>query len=125
IYWRYESRVPLFTSRNPVARIIERQARRWLERSLPDPGLRAKLTRDYVIGCKRVLLSNDYSPALLRPHVELVTAGIQTVTRDGLLTKEGKTRSVDAIILATGFQAAEASSPFPIQGRGGLDLEEA
>jgi cation diffusion facilitator CzcD-associated flavoprotein CzcO len=125
IYWRYESRVPLFTSRNPVARIIERKARRWLERSIPDPGLRAKLTPDYVIGCKRVLLSNDYYPALLRPNVELVTAGIQTVTRDGLLTKEGKTRSVDAIILATGFQAAEASSPVPIQGRGGLDLEEA
>ncbi|HEX8821274.1 MAG TPA: NAD(P)/FAD-dependent oxidoreductase, partial [Archangium sp.] len=125
IYWRLESRVPFFIVAPSVLKLAEREARRFLEQSIPDPELRAKLTPNYVLGCKRVLLSNDYYPALLRPNVELVTEGIQEITRDGLLTKEGTARSVDAIIFATGFQAAEAAAPFPIHGRGGLELEEA
>ncbi|WNG25349.1 NAD(P)/FAD-dependent oxidoreductase [Cystobacter fuscus] len=125
IYWKYEGRLPLFVSKIPLVRFFERRALRWLERSIPDPGLRAKLTPNYAMGCKRVLLSDDYYPALLRPNVELVTEPIQTVTRDGLLTVDGKARPVDTLIFATGFQAAEAVSPFPIQGRGGLRLEEA
>jgi cation diffusion facilitator CzcD-associated flavoprotein CzcO len=125
IYWRLESRAPFFTTTPGVLKLAGRLASRFLERSIPDPVLRAKLTPDYTLGCKRVLLSDDYYPALLRPNVELVTDGIQEVVRDGLRTKDGTVRPVDAIIFATGFQAAEAVAPFPIQGRGGLDLEEA
>jgi cation diffusion facilitator CzcD-associated flavoprotein CzcO len=125
IYWRLESRAPLFTRAPSILKLAERLALRFLEQSIPDPTLRAKLTPDYVFGCKRVLLSNDFYPALNRPNVELVTDGIREVTREGLVTREGTARPVDTIILATGFQAAEAASPFPIRGRGGLQLEEA
>jgi cation diffusion facilitator CzcD-associated flavoprotein CzcO len=125
IYWRLESRAPLFTRAPAILKLAELQARRFLEQSIPDPALRAKLVPNYALGCKRVLLSNDFYPALNRPNVELVTEGIQRVTRDGIVSQEGRERTVDTIILATGFQAAEAAAPFPIRGRGGLSLEEA
>jgi cation diffusion facilitator CzcD-associated flavoprotein CzcO len=89
IYWRLESRVPLFTRAPFILRLAHWGARRFIVRSIPDPALRAKLTPDYVLGCKRVLLSNDYYPALNRPNVELVTDGIQALTRDGIVTPGG------------------------------------
>jgi cation diffusion facilitator CzcD-associated flavoprotein CzcO len=99
-------------------------ALRYLEASVPDPALRARLTPDYVMGCKRVLLSNEYYPALQRDNVELHTAGIREIGPAGVVTREGREVAVDAIVLATGFQAAEAAAPFPVVGRGGRDLAE-
>jgi len=74
------------------------------------------------MGCKRILLSNDYYPAVQRPNVEVVTDGIQEVRATGVETKDGRLREVDAIVLATGFQAAEATAPFDVTGLGGRDL---
>jgi cation diffusion facilitator CzcD-associated flavoprotein CzcO len=94
-----------------------------LAASVPDRALREKLTPRYAMGCKRILLSNDYYPALQRPNVEVVTEGIQEIRPGGVLTKDGRERAVDAVILATGFHAAEAAAPFPVHGRGGRDLD--
>jgi cation diffusion facilitator CzcD-associated flavoprotein CzcO len=100
----------------------ERIAKQDLERKVKDPALRAKLTPSYKLGCKRVLPTNDYYPALQRDNVELVTDGIAEVRPHGILTKDGTERAVDAIVLATGFEAAEAVAPFDVRGREGRDL---
>jgi cation diffusion facilitator CzcD-associated flavoprotein CzcO len=109
-------------------RILERAsalALRHLKRSVPDRALRKRLTPSYTMGCKRVLLSNDYYAALQRENVALVTEGIQEACPSGILTRDGVEHAADAIVLATGFQAAEAVAPFPVRGRGGRDLDEA
>ena len=96
--------------------------RRHLERQIRDPELRRKLTPDYPIGCKRVLISNDYYPAVTRPNVEVVTDAIREVTPRGVVTGDGRERAVDAIIHGTGFTANEFLAPMTIRGlRGTLD----
>ena len=100
-------------------------ALRHLEKQVPDPALRAKLTPDYGIGCKRVLLSNDWYPTLQRDNVELVTDRIERVTADGVETDAGAHGPFDAIILGTGFDSTRFMSTVRITGANGLDLAEA
>jgi cation diffusion facilitator CzcD-associated flavoprotein CzcO len=104
---------------------VERMARRHLERSVPDPRLRAKLLPDYRIGCKRILISNDFLPSLTRPNVELVTEGIAEVRRDSIVDSSGVERAVDAIILGTGFRATDPPLAGHIRGREGRTLSGA
>jgi cation diffusion facilitator CzcD-associated flavoprotein CzcO len=85
----------------------ERVARRHLSNQVSDPRLRARLEPSYRIGCKRVLLSDSYYPALQQPNVELVTDGIERVTERGVLTSDGVERELDTIVLGTGFHAAD------------------
>ena len=92
---------------------------------MKDETLRNKLTPNYVMGCKRVLISNEYYPALVRKNVEVITEPIQQINETGILTNDDKQRNVDAVILATGFQAAEEVSRFEVKGRNGIDLNEA
>lgn len=113
-----------FTQGSPLSRFAAKLARQHLERQVQDPALRAKLTPSYTIGCKRILISNDYYPALCRENVELVTDGIREVTERGVITADGVERPLDALVLATGFQAAEACAPFALYGRGGRSLGE-
>ena len=108
----------------PLARLVERVARRHLERSVPDPLLRAKLTPRYRIGCKRILVSNDYLPALARPNVELVTEGIREVREHSVVTDDGAERPADAIIFGTGFRVTDPPLAGHVRGRGGRTLAE-
>lgn len=124
-YWEYESRVLALEGPGWVRGLLERSFRKHLERSIPDPELRKRLTPDYPLGCKRVLLSNDYYPALTRPHVEVVTDVIREVTPHGILTADGRERQVDALIYGTGFQATDFLAPMRITGLGGRELNEA
>ena len=101
---------------------FQRQALRFLEASVPDPVLRAKLTPSYAIGCKRILIPNDYYPALQRPNVGLVTDGIVRITRTGIRTRDGVERPVDAISCGTGFMVADYVNTLNIVGRGGRTL---
>lgn len=89
-----------------------------------DPELRRKLTPDFPIGCKRILLSNDWLPALQRPNVELVTDAIAEVTADGVKTADGRERRVDVIVYGTGFSATEFLAPMRIRGLHGGELRE-
>lgn len=92
---------------------------------VPDAALRAKLTPDYDIGCKRPAVSNTYLRTFTRDHVELVTDPIERITPGGIRTADGTERDVDAIVLATGFHLAFDPEPFehrPVRGRDGLDL---
>ncbi|MCD2179319.1 alpha/beta hydrolase fold domain-containing protein [Rhizobium sp. C1] len=126
IYLRYEARALAFTR---VKQLMEVAAgwpfRRMLKRTVKDPALRAKLTPDYPIGCKRLLLSNDYLPTMARPNVALVTEGIHRLTPRGVETADGKQREFDVLIYGTGFAATEFLSPMEITGRDGVDLNDA
>jgi cation diffusion facilitator CzcD-associated flavoprotein CzcO len=108
----------------PVRR-AEAQCRRWLEASVEDPEVRAKLTPDYNLGCKRPSISNSYLRAFNRENVELVTDEIERVTARGIRAADGAERDVDAIVLATGFRLASDPENFrrtPVRGRDGFDL---
>jgi cation diffusion facilitator CzcD-associated flavoprotein CzcO len=94
-------------------------------RVISDPELRARCVPDYVMGCKRVVFSNDWYPALTRPDVDLVTDPIERIVPDGVVTKDGATRPADVIIYATGFQATQFLTPMQVSGRGGARLHEA
>ncbi len=105
--------------------IRELRSRRFLDKSVADPALRAKLTPDFRLGCKRVLFADDYYPALCQKNVELVTDAIAEITPRGIVTRDGKERPVDVIVYATGFEAAELHSPYELVGTGGMDLDTA
>ncbi len=100
-----------------LARYIERLALRHLKQSVPDPVLRAQLTPRYIIGCKRILASNEYLPALTRANVELVTDGIAEVRAHSIVGRDGVERSVDAIIFGTGFHVTEQPLAQHVRGR--------
>ena len=105
----------------PVTNALERLARWNIERSIKDPELRRKVTPDYRFGCKRMLISNDWYPALTRDNVELVASGVTKITPTGVIA-QGKEYEADVIIYATGFEVPKAGSPFPIKGARGHDL---
>ena len=100
-------------------------ALRHLEKQVADPELRAKLTPHYGIGCKRVLLSNDWYPTLQRDNTELVTDRITKITADAIETEAGTTGPLDAIILGTGFDSTKFMSSVKITGSAGIDLATA
>mgnify|MGYP002136453513 CR=1 FL=1 len=81
-------------------------------------------TPTFGIGCKRILLSNDWYPALTRPNVELVTSPIAHATPTGLTFADGSARELDVIIFGTGFEAREFVAPMDVAGRGGTTLAE-
>ena len=125
LYWRAEAHVLGFAYAPKLLALAEKLVLRSLAQQVPDPELRAKLTPSYRLGCKRVLISNDYYPALQRPNVELVTAGIERVTPRGVRTVDGVEREVDALILGTGFRVTEYLSSVTIIGKDGARLDEA
>jgi cation diffusion facilitator CzcD-associated flavoprotein CzcO len=106
-----------------IGRIAEYIATRHLNRQVSDPRLRAMLRPDYPMGCKRVLIADDYYPALQRANVELVTTPLQCLTRDSILTADGTARPIDAVIYATGFEATQFLAPMEIVGAEGVPLE--
>jgi len=124
LYWLLELRVLGFVVNPKLMTYVQRFAERYLEESIPDPALRRRLTPNYTIGCKRVLISNDYYSAFLRPNVTLVDTGIREIEHDAVITRDGQRVEVDALILGTGFRAADSCSPFPVSGRNGVDLNE-
>jgi len=125
-YWLSEALCPLiFLDAPRLSALPERESRRHLRRSVPDPALREKLTPRFQFGCKRVLISDDYWSSFARANVELVTDPIAEVVREGIRTQGGALHELDAIVCATGFDATFARAPFAVIGRGGRRLDEA
>jgi len=104
---------------------LEAVARAQLRRQVPDPELRRKLTPAYRLGCKRILVSNDYLPALSRDNVDVVTDPIARVTATGVVTAEGVEHPADVLVCSTGFAIEEVFSSLNMHGRDGLSLTEA
>ncbi|WP_395070619.1 flavin-containing monooxygenase [Paraburkholderia silvatlantica] len=124
IYWQHEARALGFAVEPRLLRTPTKFALSYLAHKVKDPDLRARLTPDYLLGCKRVLLSSDYYPALAQPNVELVTDAIREVVADGIVTADGTHRPYDAIVCGTGFQVNDVDAPFQVTGVGGQDLGE-
>ena len=112
--------------RHPAAmRLVSRVALRHMHRAVQDPALRAKLTPDYTLGCKRVLISNDWYPTLTRSNVDVVATGIAEVRPRSIVDVAGVERPADAIIFGTGFLATEPPLAPHVRGRGGRSLADA
>jgi cation diffusion facilitator CzcD-associated flavoprotein CzcO len=114
------------TARDNLARRwVVGQFRRLLRRSVPDPELRAKLTPDFPIGCKRVLISDDFFSTLTRDNVSLVTDGIDRIRPAGIRTVDGAEHAADVIVYATGFDTQGHHLEDRVVGPGGRSLREA
>jgi cation diffusion facilitator CzcD-associated flavoprotein CzcO len=123
IYARREMFVLAF--RYPrLMRLVEALAVRYVEQSIADPELRAKVTPSFRMGCKRILISNEYLPALARANVEVLTSPIREVRAHSVVAEDGSERDVDAIIFGTGFQVTEMPFAERIRGRAGRTLAE-
>jgi cation diffusion facilitator CzcD-associated flavoprotein CzcO len=124
-YWSLELRVLGFSVDPRLMRLLQPVALRHLHRQVADPDLRRALTPAYTLGCKRVLLSDDYYPAFSRPNVELVTSGISEVREDRIVTSDGVERPVDVIVFGTGFHVTDAMANLALVGRDGLRIQDA
>jgi cation diffusion facilitator CzcD-associated flavoprotein CzcO len=124
VYTLYETLGIGFVGWRPAMKPLRAAAMWNLRRAIQDPQLRLRLTPDYPFGCKRVLFSNDYYPALARHNVELVTARIESACATGLKTADQRSYEVDAVILGTGFAATELLAPMDIVGRAGMRLAD-
>jgi cation diffusion facilitator CzcD-associated flavoprotein CzcO len=125
VYSVLESRALGFVAHPRLLAPMERIGRWHLKRAVSDPALREKLTPRYSIGCKRVLISNDYYPALAQPNVSVVTEGIDRIERDGIRTRDGVLHKCDTLILGTGFHVTDNPGFTRIRGRDGVTLAEA
>lgn len=115
----------VITFSDPVTRAAATEAAIGNIGQVNDASLRAKMKPDIPWGCLRPLISNEYYPTFNRPNVELVTDHIDRVTADGVVTQDGKTRQVDTIICATGYQVRKYLAAIDVTGSGGLSLKEA
>ncbi len=130
---RLARRAVLYATREAVAtaffslrgaRLMQWVAERHLRTQVRDPALRRKLTPSYATGCKRVLLSDDYYPAVASENVELVTEGIARIHPHAVETVDGRRREVDALVFGTGFQVRALPILARVHGRDGRTLAE-
>ena len=121
---QYERLFPLFQQKRRKAAAMTKTSLDDLKGQVEDPELQRALTPDYPIGGKRILFSDDYYAALTRDNVDLVTSGIARVTSDAVLTDDGQSHPVDALILATGFDSTSFLIPMQIEGLQGRSLRD-
>lgn len=124
-YLSHEYRALAFTSLQKFLVVMQRRFEKMLAEQVRDPELRARLTPTDPIGCKRILLSSEYYPALAQPHVSVVNGGVQSVDATGITGADGVRHEVDVIIYGTGFKATEFLAPMTVRGLGGQDLNTA
>ncbi|MCH5673941.1 flavin-containing monooxygenase [Streptomyces gilvus] len=120
-----ELQVQAFTKHPDELGFVEQLARRNMGRAIKDPALRAKLTPDYRIGCKRILLSSEYYPALARPNVDVVASGLAEIRGSTVVAADGSEAEVDAIIFGTGFHVTDMPIAERVVGAEGKTLAEA
>jgi cation diffusion facilitator CzcD-associated flavoprotein CzcO len=106
----------------PLLRLL---GKRQINSAISDPELRRKVTPSCEFGCKRIMLTDEWYPALSKPNVELIDAGIEAITSSGIRDATGVERPADAIVLATGFASHDFVAPMEIAGQGGRTLAEA
>jgi cation diffusion facilitator CzcD-associated flavoprotein CzcO len=124
-FWAFlEAGIAGFIGHDQAMRPLAAISRAHLRRQVRDPALRSKLTPAYRMGCKRVLLSSNWYPALTKPNVEVVTDGVQEVTETGIVLDGGREIELDVLIFGTGFRTREFVAPMRISGRGQQTLQE-
>lgn len=125
VYWAREVLAIGFTKNPKILKRAEAAWRKHMESAVTDPQVRAQLTPTYDLGCKRVLPSNDFYPAIARPNVSLVTEKIIEFRPHAVVTADGAAHKVDTVILATGFRVADYPMFTRIVGVGGTTLAAA
>ena len=126
LYWSNESRaIPIMQP--SVMKYTQKLAEAFIRFQVKDKQLAQKLTPDYIMGCKRILVSNKYFPTFNRDNVELVTDAILELTADSIITKDGKMRKIDCLIYGTGFITDPRIylQPFSCLGEHGVELKQA
>jgi len=124
IYLRNELTALFMVYKPDMMKKAEALSLHHLEKQIADPVLRAKLTPTYTMGCKRILLSDDFYPALAQDNVEVVTDRIAEVRPHSIVTADGVERPVDTIIVATGFHVTDMPAAGYVRGRGGRTLAD-
>lgn len=124
IYYLNEAQVVGMMYEDRILKLGEIIGKRHINKYVKDIELRKKLTPNFRLGCKRVLLSNNYYPALAQKNVDVVTEGIQKFTKDSVVTKDGKSRKIDAIILGTGFHVSDSFQYYNVKGKNGIELKD-
>jgi cation diffusion facilitator CzcD-associated flavoprotein CzcO len=124
VYAVHETIAPGLTYAPSLLKVQEITARGLMRAQISDPELRRRVTPDYEIGCKRILLSSDWYPMLQEPNVDLVTAGIAEVREHSILTADGNEHELDALVMATGFDPVDIPLARRLHGRGGRSLRD-
>ncbi|RYF90483.1 MAG: NAD(P)/FAD-dependent oxidoreductase [Caulobacteraceae bacterium] len=126
VIWKaMDMRFQAFKQGTKAATDFRKVAMDYLEATVADPVLRAKLTPDYPIGCKRVLVSDDYYQAMVQPNVELVTEDVKAITPAGVRTGDGAEHPCDVLVFGTGFETTDFLAPLAIHGENGLSMDDA
>lgn len=125
IWAKLDVRYPLvFHADSWAGRRMAQLAEEQIRSIITDPELQEALIPDYPVGARRILISDDYYQALERENVEVVTAGIERVVENGIVSRDGETRELDAIVLATGFESTKFLAPMEIHGLEGRSLQK-
>ncbi|MBT0566297.1 NAD(P)/FAD-dependent oxidoreductase [Williamsia sp. CHRR-6] len=109
---------------SPATRVVEAVSKINMRRQVPDPWMRRQLTPDFRAGCKRLLMTSDYYPALQRDNCRLITWPIARISEKGVRTVEGIEHQFDALVFATGFEVSKQGTPIPVVGRDGRVLAQ-
>jgi cation diffusion facilitator CzcD-associated flavoprotein CzcO len=123
IYWARELFVLLFRH-PPVNRLLEQLPLRHMHSQIKDPELRRKLTPRYSMGCKRILPTDEWYPALAQPNVDVVSGGVTEIRPNSVVAEDGAEREVDTIIFGTGFHVTDVPIADRVTGRDGRTLKE-
>ncbi|WP_032368294.1 flavin-containing monooxygenase [Rhodococcoides fascians] len=123
-FWGHESVALGVVWKSPLTRVVEGVSKLHLRSQVKDPWLRRQLTPEFRAGCKRLLMTSAYYPALQKDNCTLVTWPIANISQRGIRTVEGIEHQFDAIVFATGFDVSKAGTPIPITGRDGRVLAQ-
>jgi cation diffusion facilitator CzcD-associated flavoprotein CzcO len=124
LYWGHEISATALVWDSPLTGLVARLGKAHLNRQVRDPWLRRQLTPDFTPGCKRMLVSSDYYPALQRDNCKLIDWPIATMSPVGIRTSDGVEHHLDCIVFATGYDVHLTGPPYPVTGVGGRSLSE-
>ncbi|EID13603.1 flavin-binding monooxygenase [Mycobacterium xenopi RIVM700367] len=122
LFWGHEASATALVWNTPLTSLVARLGKAHLRLAVKDPWLRRQLTPDFVPGCKRMLVSSDYYPALQRDNCKLIDWPIATLSPVGIRTSDGIEHHLDCIVFATGYDVHLTGPPFPVTGLGGRSL---
>ena len=127
VYWSLESRIIGFKYSSKLLKLFaQRKAENLLKKKVKDDELRKKLTPDYTIGCKRIILSNKLLPTFCRDNVSLLTKeeSIKEITETGIITNDGQNIELDLIVYSTGYDATDGLISYPVIGKDNHKLSD-
>jgi cation diffusion facilitator CzcD-associated flavoprotein CzcO len=124
LFWGHELTATALVWNSPLTSLVARLGKAHIRQQVKDPWLRRQLTPDFTPGCKRMLISSDYYPALQRDNCKLIGWPIATISPVGLRTSDGIEHHVDCIVFATGYDVHLTGPPYPVTGIGGRSLNE-